>query len=581
MNKNIIYVVIAVFAGLLLGYLLFSGSDSSEDASGTHEHTADGTNQMWTCSMHPQIMQPEAGDCPICGMDLIPAETGLDGLNPDQIVMTENAMALANVETTVVGNVGQKSNKAFFLSGTIAVNEEAVAVQASYFDGRLEKLYVNYEGQKVKKGQLLASIYAPELVAAQQELLTAVSLKNSQPQLYQAVRNKLKLWKLSDEQIEDIEESGKVNEFFPVNATVSGTVSELTSAEGDYIKQGQSIAKVSNLSSVWAEFDAYENQLSQIKEGQKILITTNAYPDQSFEAKVSFISPVVNNASRTVTVRAILNNPKGLFKPGMFIRAQFATEGAAEGEQQLYVPTSAVMWTGERSLVYVKIKADQPVFEMRSVSLGDRVGDSYIVLSGLMAGEEVVTNGAFTVDAAAQLQGKKSMMNPEADRFSTGHEHHTGMEGDHGMEMELPESFQKGFGDLLPAYLQMKDAFVASNATVIAREARKVLDEANILDLTGLGDKEMLHFNNSKSLLQSIAETKELEGQRANFVDLNIHMVAITSNLGSLEQTLYVQLCPMANNNKGAIWLSAEEEIRNPYYGDEMLTCGKVEKVLN
>jgi len=132
------------------------------------------------------------------------------------------------------------------------VNEEANATQASYFDGRIERLNVNYEGQEISKGQLLATIYSPELVAAQQELLTAASLKETQPELYNAVRNKLKLWKLSEKQINTIEASGKVTENFPVYATVSGTVSEVMSAEGDYVKKGQPIAKVSNLNTVWA-----------------------------------------------------------------------------------------------------------------------------------------------------------------------------------------------------------------------------------------------------------------------------------------------------------------------------------------
>src|SRR5690606_32461962 len=179
------------------------------------------TNQMWTCSMHPQIMQPESGDCPICGMDLIPADGGSDGLLADQFKLTENAMALANIQTTIVGK-GNVEGNTIKLSGKIAENEEANAVQVSYFSGRIERLNVNFTGETIRKGQLLATIYSPELYAAQQELITAASLKDSQPTLYKAVRNKLKLWKLSENQINLIETSGKVLENFPVYATVSG-----------------------------------------------------------------------------------------------------------------------------------------------------------------------------------------------------------------------------------------------------------------------------------------------------------------------------------------------------------------------
>src|SRR5690554_6732154 len=262
MKKNIIYIGVALIIGLLGGFLLFSGGNATKGDS--HDHSEEvAANQMWTCSMHPQIMQPEPGDCPICGMDLIPAESGAEGLAANEIKMTNNAMALANIQTTIVGNVSDTEESSLMLSGKIMPNEEANAVQASYFEGRIEKLNVNFTGEKVNKGQLLATIYAPALVAAQQELLTAASMKASQPALYNAVRNKLKLWKLSDTQIDAIEASGKVQENFPVYATVSGTVSEKLVEEGDYVSQKQPIVKVSDLNNVWAMFDVYENQISQ------------------------------------------------------------------------------------------------------------------------------------------------------------------------------------------------------------------------------------------------------------------------------------------------------------------------------
>ena len=253
MKKYVIYSAILV-VGLLLGWLLFGGS-SNKETEHNHSETAE-TNQMWTCSMHPQIMQPEAGDCPICGMDLIPAESSSDGLAADQFKLTENAIAFANIQTTIVGESNVEGN-AIKLSGKIAENEKANAVQVSYFSGRIERLNVSFTGEKVSKGQLLATIYSPELYAAQQELITAASLKESQPTLYKAVRNKLKLWKLSEKQINQIETSGKVKENFPVYATVSGTVTEKLVEQCDYIKQGQPLLKIANLNTVWANFDVY------------------------------------------------------------------------------------------------------------------------------------------------------------------------------------------------------------------------------------------------------------------------------------------------------------------------------------
>ncbi len=411
MKKNTIYIVVAALVGLLAGYLFFGNTGSTKNEMEIHDHSADTDAEIWTCSMHPQIKQNEPGDCPICGMDLIPAEPSSNDLAVDQFKMTENAMALANIQTTVVGDTSQDLKNEITLSGKITINEKTNAVQTSYFNGRIERLNVNYQGQEVNKGQLLAMIYSPELVAAQQELLTAASLKASQPELYQAVRNKLKLWKLSDSRIDNIESSGKVRESFPVYATVSGTVVEVMSSEGDYLKKGQPIAKVSNLKTVWAQFDAYERQISQFKKGQRIKITTNVYPDKSFDGVISFIDPVLNTTTRTVQVRATLNNPNNVFKPGIFVTGTIERTSRTGEEKRLLLPSSAVLWTGERSLVYVKVKSDEPVFEMREVSLGSRIGDMYEITSGIQSGEEVVTNGAFTVDAAAQLRGKKSMMN--------------------------------------------------------------------------------------------------------------------------------------------------------------------------
>ena len=528
-------------------------------------------------------MQPEPGDCPICGMDLIPAESGAQGLSPEQFAMTENAMALANVQTTVVGPGGAADASALTVSGKIAVNEEAIAVQASYFDGRIERLNVNYEGQQVRKGQMLATIYSPELVAAQQELLTAVSLKESQPQLYGAVRNKLKLWKLSENQIDNIESRGEITENFPVYATVSGTVSEVMSAEGDYVKKGQPIVKVSNLNTVWAEFDAYESQLALFKRGQVVRITTNAYRGKTFEGTISYIDPVLNATTRTVTVRATLNNADGLFKPGMFINGSIALDAEGEADTTFWIPSSAVMWTGERSLVYVKVKTGEAVFEMREVAIGSQKGEQIEIVSGLQAGEEIVTHGTFTVDAAAQLQGKKSMMNRSGGPSMTGHEGHMGMESgtggqvmDHEEKLVFSEAFQKQSRNLITSYLQMKDALVLSDARQAAAYAKASLEGLDKVEVAQEPQTGKDHLVQIKELFAAIASTDDLDAQRGFFVSLNEHMVAVATSLGSLENTLYVQRCPMANNNKGAIWLSTEKEIKNPYYGDKMLSCGEI-----
>ncbi len=584
MKKNILYIGMAVIIGVMAGYLIFGGS-SNDGTTKEHDHSEEiASGKMWTCSMHPQIMQPEPGDCPICGMDLIPAESGADGLSMNQFKMTKNAMALANIKTLVIGD-GNTAEGVLTLSGKIVENEEINGTQAAYFGGRIEKLNVNYEGEEIKKGQLLATIYSPELVSAQQELLTATRLKETQPDLYKAVRNKLKLWKLSEKQIAQIENSGKVTENFPVYANTSGTVSKIMVEEGDYIKQGAALFSIADLSSVWAVFDSYENQVGSLKKNQAMTIVANSYPNSKLKAKISFIDPILNSNKRTVEVRAVLQNKDGLLKPGMFVQGSIMLS-AGTMEDRVTIPETAVLWTGERSVVYVKTDSEAPVFEMREVSLGTIIDGSYEVLEGLENGTEIVTNGTFTVDAAAQLKGKKSMMNDEGGKTMTGHEGHTGagMEGGNtatSMKMDIPKEVQKDLMSIIGNYMDVKDALVASNPEQAGSSSKLALNGLKKIIEADLDKMTKEHLNKIVEMFTKISNTADLGSQRDHFITLSENIISISTNLKEISSTLFVQNCPMANKNKGADWLSWEKEIRNPYYGEAMMTCGEVKQVIS
>lgn len=572
-NKIIIYVVL-LLTGVLVGWLLF-GSSSNEEANHNHDEASQ-TNQMWTCSMHPQIMQSEPGDCPICGMDLIPAEAGADGLTADQFKLTPNAMALANIQTTVIDN-GSIENGIIKLSGKIAENEEANAVQVSYFSGRIERLNISFTGEEVRKGQLLATIYSPELYAAQQELITASSLKASQPALYKAVRNKLKLWKLSENQINQIETSGKVIENFPVYATVSGTVTEKLVEQGDYIKQGQPLLKIANLNTVWANFDVYENQIEQFKKGQEVKVITNAYPNKIFKGTVDFIDPVLNSKTRTVDLRVVLNNKEAIFKPGMFVSAEIESDKINSNEV-ITVPSSAVLWTGERSVVYIKSNPNEPVFKLKEVTLGNKIGDNYKVLDGLSSGNEIVTNGTFTVDAAAQLQDKKSMMNQPVAKEMTVNDDYSKI-----TRLESPKAFQQQLKQVYDNYINLKDALVEDNSEQATSDAKKIISsfrKINMELLTGEAHKQWMTLEGHiQSSANSISKSSEIKTQRDYFKQLSVHLIKAVQLFG-VNEKVYVEFCPMADNNNGAYWLSKEEQILNPYFGDAMLKCGEVKQTI-
>ena len=474
----------------------------------------------------------------------------------------------------------------------IAENEENNMIQMSYFSGRIEQLNVSFTGEKVKKGQLLATVYSPELLKAQQELLTTYSLKESQPALYNAVRNKLKLWKLTEEQINSIETSGKVKENFPVYATVSGTVSEKLVEQGSSIKKGQPLLKISNLNTVWANFDVYENQIELFKVGQNISIKTNSFPTKEFKTKVSFIDPTLNSKTRIVTLRGVLNNGNQLLKPGMFIEGKIKSV-STDKKQSLSIPASAVLWTGKRSIVYVKTNPNEPVFEIREILLGNRVGESYRVTEGLTTGDEVVTNGTFTVDAAAQLQGKKSMMNKEGGKTTTGHDGHLGMttngaknlllDGMDSKRLKVDTRFQSQLKKVFDEYIILKDALIKDNTKTSTKASSMILKNLASIDMKLIkGDDRTSWMQLSEQLknhTRSLNSTTDIKKQRSHFKPLSANLIMAVEKFG-INQQVYSQFCPMADGNKGGSWLSLEDKVLNPYYGDAMLTCGEVTKTI-
>ncbi|MDD3541133.1 MAG: efflux RND transporter periplasmic adaptor subunit, partial [Petrimonas sp.] len=290
---------------------------------------------------------------------------------------------------------------------------------------RIERLYVSFTGESVRRGQPIATIYSPELLNAQQELIEAVKMKDLQPALLQAVREKMRLWKLTDEQIARIEQSGEVSPLINVTATTSGVVMAKKVNQGDYVNTGTVLFDVANLSQVWALFDAYESDLPFLKVGDRLEYTLQSLPGKTFSGKISFINPILDPSTRTAKVRVETANPRMELKPEMYANA-FIRAPLKQYNNEIVVPKSAILWTGKRSIVYVKQPdTETPAFLLREIEVGPSLGDAYVVLSGLNEGDEIVTNGTFTIDASAQLAGKRSMMNDEVGRAVTGHEGHT------------------------------------------------------------------------------------------------------------------------------------------------------------
>ena len=396
--------------GLLLGWLIFGGSEAKVTEEHQHEYGAEEVagETTWTCSMHPQIRQQEPGDCPICGMDLIPLEEEQNGeVDPNAVSMSATAMQLANIKTTIVG--AAEPLKVVRLNGKVQEDERLIFSQSSHIPGRIEDLLVNFTGDYVKKGQVIASVYSPDLVTAQEELFEAQKIKDTQPQLFAAAKEKLKNWKLTDEQINQILTSETAQQTFEVKAEVSGYVIKKMVNTGDYVRRGQAIYEIADLSKVWILFDVYESDLTWINKGDKVSYTIESLPGETFEGTIDYLDPVINPKTRVAKARVVQSN-KGLkLKPEMFVSGK--VEAKLPQTDALVVPKTAVMWTGVRSVVYVKSETGQGVyFNMREVDLGPALGESYVVENGVQQGEEIAVNGTFSIDAAAQLAGKVSMM---------------------------------------------------------------------------------------------------------------------------------------------------------------------------
>ena len=481
-SLRILFLIIIVPAVFAIGYRAGRNSDRPLNPESHNHSVVDRkTAEVWTCSMHPQIRQPEPGRCPICGMDLIPVSTGdeEERLGPREIRLSPNARKLAGISVTPV--VRRHVSAEIRMVGKVAYDETRLAYITSRVPGRLDRLYVDYTGIRVKEGDHLIYLYSPELFAAQEELiqsLKAVEELTHHPgaepaaaRTLKAARKKLELLGLARSQIEEIERRGTPSEHLTINAPIGGVVVHKHAVEGMYVQTGTRIYTIADLSQVWVKLDAYESDLSWVRYGQDVELRAEAYPGEAFRGKVAFIDPFLDPKTRTVKVRVNVPNPDRRLKPEMFVHAVIHAGIAAGGvvigptlegkwispmhpevvkdgpgtcdicgmplvpaeslgyvakmteEPPLVIPASAPIVTGERAVVYVESTGVDGVYEGREIILGTRAGDHYVVLEGLAEGEIVVVSGNFKIDSAVQIIAKPSMMNPDSDSHPGGKAH--------------------------------------------------------------------------------------------------------------------------------------------------------------
>lgn len=608
-TKNILIYSGILFCGLFLGHLFFGGSPDPQtlDEHIAETHTNEAGEVVYTCSMHPQIRENEPGNCPICGMELIPADDAQNGSveNDYTLTMTNAAVKLAEIQTSPVkyGNAVHS----FTLPGKVVENQNNVSSVTAHFPGRIRDLYVDYEGTFVQEGQKLASVYSPELIAAQQELLETMKYKEQNPRLYQAARQKLRLWEFPLSTIDEIEESGEIMTELDFYSPVSGYVSEVAISREQHVMEGGLMYRVVNLSSVWVDFQAFESNVANIEEGDNVQFSVEAFPGQQFESEVIYVDPFLNDDSRSVTIRTRIENPNSRLKPGMLARANIQSS-VAEGES-LLVPRSAVMWTGKRSVVYVQVQGtDTPTFEAREVEIGQRAGEYYVVESGLEEGELVVTNGTFKIDSAAQLNDKLSMMNREPGSGANRPAHdHGNMDMESGSESEMNretngdteemdhsqhQNMQSMSADtthneyahqhtghldtLVENYLKMKSALTNDDfdeaQTHFQAFAEEVRSSSEMNDHQEHAQKHATHHAAMISAVNEAEVASDIKAFRSAFKKISTELITALENQG-YEGNLFKQYCPMYEG--GSTWISDNEEIQNPFYGSQMHSCGE------
>ncbi|WP_432221102.1 efflux RND transporter periplasmic adaptor subunit [Flavobacterium sp. TMP13] len=586
-KKTKIVALITLVIGFILGALFFSGSDTEKEEQTTE---VSAKAEVWTCSMHPQIRQPEPGDCPICGMDLIPLESDTEAADPDAISMSESAMIIAGISTYKVGNTD--GIKEIALNGKIEVNEKTLYSQSSHIPGRIERILVSFVGEYVKKGQIVAYIYSPELASAQQELIEAYSVKDIQPQLLESVKMKLKNWKVSDATINKIISTGKKQDQFPIYADVSGYIIKKNVELGDYLEKGQTLYEVADLSKVWVRFEIYESDMGLIKKGNTVNYTIASFPGESFSGTIAFIDPFINPTTRVAKARIEVANSGLKFKPEMFVSGTVKTKVDSK-KSTISVPKTAVMWTGKRSIVYIKNESENGIsFKLREVTLGPLLGNDYIIEEGLEIGEEIVANGTFNVDAAAQLAGKPSMMNLESGSGSTGKNNSSTtntMSDDKKVVLKddktaINAEAKKSLQPLYKNYFDFKDALTKDDFNTAKKallEFQKSLDKINMSVFKGESHNVWMSYQTElkKNTLHA-THSKDIKELRMPFEPISNVMIAMTKAFNPLTETAYVQFCPMANSDKGANWLSKENKVVNPYFGASMLKCGEIKETI-
>jgi Cu(I)/Ag(I) efflux system membrane fusion protein len=566
--------------GLVLLVLAFLGGvmTGGADLGGAPEVHAHDEGAAWTCSMHPQIVQDQPGECPICGMDLVRTVGADRGAPPTSVALSNRARVLSELRTMPVQRLRGTAGELRLL-GRVEPDESTRRNVTTWVGGRIDRLRVNTTGEQVRAGQTVATLYSPEVYGAHQDLITArsqvarladasaTSVRTSQAAL-DAARERLRLLGVPDGELARMEEAEQPTQGVAIRSPFAGTVIERAATEGAYVETGAVLYRLADLGRLWIQLDAYESDLPRVAVGVPVRIEVDALPGAQFEGRVAFIDPTLDPQRRTARVRVEVDNPDGALRPGMFAEAvvQTGADDGSDAVRPLVVPASAPLFTGKRSVVYVEVLSEGSVsYEPRTVRLGPRMGDVYPVVAGVSEGEHVVTRGAFALDADLQIRGGPSMMTRPDDQ-------------DADRPVPLTPEQQAQLAPVVSAYLDVQRALAEDDHGAATRAGEALLSAVAAVALTDEAEEPWAALATELRMHgQRTAQSSDIEGARAAFEPLSAGIQGVLRTFGNpLDTELHLAYCPMAHDNRGASWVQEGEAIDNAYFGAAMRTCGEV-----
>jgi membrane fusion protein, copper/silver efflux system len=512
--------------------------------------------KMYQSPMHPWITSEKPGNCTICGMALVPVYEGESGIEVDPGIVALNPRSVDVLAVTAVPVRRLDLSKSLRFSGILEDDENIHRIIAAFYDGRIDQIYVEHVGQQVEKGQPLAAIYSPELLYVVREYQNA--MRSGDPAVARNSAQRLVQYGLSAEQVAVLAKQPDNVYTIDLLAPISGTVLVKKAFKGQYIKTGEPLFEMGNLSRLWFHAEVYERDLPDIRIGQKATLTTPTVPGRTFEGIVTFIDPNFDARTRSTKVRIEVDNPPadgeqhGLQRV-LPHRAYAEAEIAANFGEALVIPRSAVLRDGRRSVVYVE--KSPGAYEQRSVKTG-RVGDEGIeILKGLNEGERVVAQGNLMIDAEAQLRGSIA-------------------------STQTMSALSKPVGqEFLRQLAQVSEALAADDEVAAVEAGKKLQDLATSMERSG--DPHIDGLLAQLKEIPKISGANGLKALRQTFLPWSTAGadLALALKQGGQASDVTVFECPMTGDSfpgapAKAKWVQSRSEIRNPYFGAEMLSCG-------